>query len=132
MFKKGSKLYSILFNKCPKCHNGDFMAEKNILKLNKAFKMNESCSHCGLKYMMEPSFFYGAMYVNYSLTVGLSIATFVLGTLFFNLTMLETFIPIVIVLLVTAPLTIRLSRIIWINIFVKYDRKNLTSKEIDQ
>ncbi len=76
--------------------------------------------------MMEPSFFYGAMYVNYTLTVGLSIATFVIGTLFFNLTMLETFIPIVIVLLITAPLTIRLSRIIWINIFVKYDRNSTT------
>ena len=76
MIKKGTKLYSILFNKCPQCHEGDFMAEKNMFKLNKAFKMNEKCSKCGLKYMMEPSFFYGAMYVNYGLTVGLSIITF--------------------------------------------------------
>lgn len=132
MFKKGRKLYSIVFNKCPRCHKGEFMAEKNIFKLNKAFKMNEKCSHCDLKYMMEPSFFYGAMYVNYSLTVGLAIATFTIGTLFFNMKMLDTFIPIVIVLLITAPLTIRLSRIIWINIFVKYDKYFNSSKKIDQ
>jgi len=129
MFKKGSKLYSILFNKCPKCHEGDFMKEKNILKLNKAFDMNETCSNCGLKYSMEPSFFYGAMYVNYGLTVGVGIVTFIISTLFFDLNFLETFIPIVIMLLLTAPITIRLSRIIWINIFVNYDLK---SKNINQ
>ncbi|SFS59471.1 DUF983 domain-containing protein [Lutibacter maritimus] len=127
MFKKGTKLYSILHNKCPKCHEGDFMKEKNIFKLQNAFKMHESCSNCGLKYMMEPSFFYGAMYVNYGLTVGLAIATFAISVLFFNLTLLESFIPIVIVLLLTTPITIRLSRIIWINIFVHFD-KNATKR----
>lgn len=131
MFKKGSKLYSILFNKCPKCHEGDFMKEKNIFKLHKAFDMNETCSNCGLKYTMEPSFFYGAMYVNYGLTVGVGIVTFAIATLFFDLNFLQTFIPIVIMLLLTAPITIRLSRIIWINIFVNYDSNAKNIKETD-
>lgn len=122
MIAKGTKLYSILFNKCPRCHEGDFMTEPNMLKLNKAFKMNESCDRCGLKYMMEPSFFYGAMYVNYSLTVGIAIITFIVAVLGFDLTLLESFIPILIMLIITAPLTIRWSRIIWINFFVKYDK----------
>lgn len=121
MIKKGTKLYSILYNKCPKCQEGDFMKEKNIFKLHKAFQMHENCSNCGFKYMMEPSFFYGAMYVNYGLTVGVSIITFIIATLVFNLSLLESFIPIVIVLLITAPVTIRLSRIVWINLFVKYN-----------
>jgi len=123
MFKKGTKLYSILFNKCPKCHDGDFMQEKNIFKLHKAFKMHEKCSECNFKYMMEPSFFYGAMYVNYGLTVGIGIITFTLVTLLFNFSLLESFAPIVVMLVLTAPVTIRLSRIIWINIFVKYNPK---------
>lgn len=121
MIKKGTKLYSILYNKCPKCQEGDFMKEKNIFKLHKAFQMHENCSNCGFKYMMEPSFFYGAMYVNYGLTVGVSIITFIIATLVFNLSLLESFIPIVILLLITAPATIRLSRIVWINLFVKYN-----------
>jgi uncharacterized protein (DUF983 family) len=132
MFKKGSKLYSILFNKCPKCHEGDFMKEKNMFKLQKAFQMHEKCSNCGLKYMMEPSFFYGAMYVNYSLTVGISIITFVIATMFFNFSLLESFIPIVVVLVLTSPISIRLSRVIWINLFVKFDPSKLKSKKIDQ
>jgi uncharacterized protein (DUF983 family) len=121
MFKKGTKLYSVLFNKCPKCQEGDFMVEKNLFKLTKAFKMHENCPSCNFKYMMEPSFFYGAMYINYALTVGLAIATFIISALVFNLSLLKSFIPIVAVLVLTAPFTIRLSRIIWINIFVSYD-----------
>lgn len=121
MFKKGTKLYSILFNKCPRCHEGGFMEEKNIFKLRKSFKMNEKCSKCGLKYMMEPSFYYGAMYVTYGLTVGVSIVTFIIATLVFNLSLLESFIPIVIILILTAPISLRFSRIIWVNIFVNYD-----------
>ena len=120
MLKKGTKFYSILFNKCPKCHEGDFMEEKNILKLHKAFQMHSNCSNCNFKYTMEPSFFYGAMYINYTLTVGLSILTFLIATLLFDLSLLESFIPIVVVLILTAPITIRLSRIIWINLFVSY------------
>lgn len=123
MIKKGTKLYSIFFNKCPKCHEGEFMQENNMYKLEKAFKMNEYCSKCGLKYMMEPSFFYGAMYVSYGLTVGLAIITFIISTLIFNTTMLGSFIPIIAVLLISAPLTTRLSRIIWINLFVRYEPK---------
>ncbi|PKP11162.1 MAG: DUF983 domain-containing protein [Bacteroidetes bacterium HGW-Bacteroidetes-3] len=132
MFKKGSKLYSILFNKCPRCHEGDFMKEKNMFKLNKAFQMNDHCSVCGLKYMMEPSFFYGAMYVNYGLTVGISIVTFLIAVLFFNLSLVESFIPIVIALILTAPVSIRFSRIIWINLFVKYKPKSTKVKENEQ
>jgi hypothetical protein len=35
--------------------------------------------------------------------------------------LIESFIPIVIVLLCSAPLSIRFSRIIWINFFIKYN-----------
>ncbi len=121
MIKKGTKLYSILFNKCPRCHEGDFMVENNVFKLNKAFKMHENCSVCGLKYMIEPSFFYGAMYVNYGLTVALAIITFIISTVGFNLTLVQSFIPIVTVLIITAPFTLRFSRIIWINLFVGFN-----------
>ncbi len=78
--------------------------------------------------MMEPSFFYGAMYVNYALTVGISIFTFIISTMLFKLSFVESFIPIVVVLILSAPISIRLSRIIWINLFVKYS-PNTTKNE---
>lgn len=124
MFKKGSKLYSILFNKCPKCHEGDFMKEKNMFKLHKAFKMKDHCDVCGLKYTIEPSFFYGAMYVNYALTVGIGIVTFVIASLVFKLKLIESILPIIAVLFITAPIALRFSRIIWINFFVHFDSES--------
>lgn len=122
MFKKGTKLYSIFNNKCPRCHEGDFFVEKSFLKFGRLLKIHEKCSNCGLKYSMEPSFYYGAMYVNYALTVGLSIITFLIAKLLFNFTLLHSFFAIVITLILLTPINMRLSRIIWINIFVKYQK----------
>ncbi|WP_405608924.1 DUF983 domain-containing protein [Polaribacter sp. Asnod1-A03] len=128
MFKKGTKLYSIFNAKCPKCHEGEFFEHKLTYNPSKVTKLHDNCPNCNLKYMMEPSFFYGAMYVNYGITVALSVATFVIGALFFNLTLLQSFAAIVIVLLVLAPINMRLSRIIWINMFVSYQEK-ITKKD---
>src|SRR6187431_447425 len=81
MLKKGSKLYSILTGTCPKCMNESMYVDKNPLHLGSVLKMNENCSHCGLKYQIEPSFFYGAMYVSYGLNVGVAIGTFIISYL---------------------------------------------------
>ena len=120
MFKKGTKIYSVFNNKCPRCSEGDFFVDSNPLHLKNVLKTNEYCSHCKLKYLIEPSFFYGAMYVSYGLTVGASIMTFIiLYALGFNL--IEVFIGIIIVLVLLTPFTLRLARLIYINIFIHYD-----------
>jgi uncharacterized protein (DUF983 family) len=78
MFKKGTKIYSIINNKCPKCNEGNFFEDNNPLHLKKVMKMGTNCTNCEFKYGIEPSFFYGAMYVSYALTVGISIVTFII------------------------------------------------------
>lgn len=122
MFGKGSKLYSIFKNKCPRCHEGEFFKHPVSLNFKKITKLHDNCSHCDLKYMMEPSFFFGAMYVNYGLSVALFVGIFIIAKVFIGLTILQSFISIVIVSLLLTPITLRLSRIIWINIFVGYDK----------
>lgn len=129
MFKKGTKLYSIANNKCPRCHEGDFFEEKSFLKFKKLTKLNETCSNCGLKYMMEPSFFYGAMYVNYALTVAIAIASFVTSKFIIGLSLNVSFLSIAGSLIVFTPITIRLARILWINFFVNYDNKYAKKKK---
>jgi hypothetical protein len=57
--------------------------------------MNEKCSHCGLKYQIEPSFFYGAMYVSYGLNVAVGIAAFIISYLVFNSSLKFAFISII-------------------------------------
>ena len=94
MLKKGSKLNSILTGSCPKCQNESMYLDKNMLHLTKILKMNENCSHCGLKYQIEPSFFYGAMYVSYGLNVGIGIAAFIVSYVLLNASLKVAFISI--------------------------------------
>ncbi len=121
MFKKGNKLYSIFTGNCPRCRQESMYVENNPYHLGRLFKMHERCSHCGLKYKIEPSFFFGAMYVSYGLGVAFSVAAFVIAFLFIGTGLINTFIAIIVTLVVFMPVIIRLSRNIWINMFVKYD-----------
>ena len=129
---KGTKLYSILGQKCPKCHQGEFFDEKNPYKLNKIFNMPEKCEHCGQVYSLEPSFFYGAMYINYGLTVGIGVAVYIaMRVLGGEWPLHEYLIGIIAAIIVLAPLTFRLGRSIWINFFIKYDpEKSETNSEL--
>jgi len=119
MFKKGNKMYSVLHNKCPKCHEGDFFVNPGPFKFKNNLKIYEKCSNCNLKYMLEPSFFYGAMYVSYALTVALAIFIFVISYLL-GFGLITSFISIVVALILFLPITMRLSRILYINMFVHY------------
>lgn len=128
MFKKGSKLFSITKGKCPKCHEGDFFKHRFTFNPSKITKLHEHCSQCNLKYMMEPSFFYGAMYVNYGITVAISITVFVITKLFLEFNLLQSFLSVIIALIVLAPINLRLARILWINMFVSYEENSGSSK----
>ncbi len=121
MFKKGSKFYSIFKNKCPRCHEGDFFKHKTSFNYKKILKLHENCSSCGLKYMIEPSFFFGAMYVNYAIAVALFVGIFVIAKVFLGLSIIYSFIAILVISLVLTPVSLRLSRIIWINFFVDFE-----------
>ena len=121
MLKKGSKLNSILTGTCPKCQNESMYQDKNILHLGNVLKMNEKCSHCGLKYQIEPSFFYGAMYVSYGLNVATGIAAFIVSYLIFGATLKVAFISIIAAIIILFPFILRWSRNIYINMFVSYD-----------
>jgi hypothetical protein len=120
MLKKGSKLYSILTGSCPRCQKESMYLDNNLLHLSKILKMNDHCSHCGLKYQIEPSFFYGAMYVSYGLNVAIGIAAFVVAFVLFNASIGTAFVTIVLSIIVLYPLVMRLSRSIYINMFVSY------------
>ncbi|WP_299136512.1 DUF983 domain-containing protein [uncultured Tenacibaculum sp.] len=122
MFGKGSKLYSIFKSKCPQCHEGDFFKYRISINPKKITKLHDNCPNCNLKYMMEPSFFFGAMYINYGIAVALFVAIFIISKLFFGLSILQSFIAIIIVSFLLTPFSLRLSRIIWINLFVKYNK----------
>lgn len=132
MLKKGSKLNSILTGSCPKCQEESMYVDKNPYHLGSILKMYSDCSHCKLHYQMEPSFFYGAMYVSYAVGIAFAVAAFIISFVFFGSTLVTSFIAIVATMIVFLPIILRLSRNIWINIFVNYDenwKENIGKKK---
>ncbi|WP_299056440.1 DUF983 domain-containing protein [uncultured Polaribacter sp.] len=129
MLKKGTKLYSIINVKCPKCHEGEFFKHKFTFHPTKVTKLHDNCPKCNLKYMMEPSFYYGAMYVNYGIIVALFVAVFIIAKVILNLTIIQSFAGIIAASLILAPINLRLSRIIWINLFVTYEKDSTVKKK---
>lgn len=129
MLKKGSKLNSILTGSCPKCHEESMYLDQNPYNLGNIYKMHEKCSHCGTKYSIEPSFFYGAMYVSYGLGVAFAVAAFIVSFVFFESTLMTSFIAIVITLIVMMPVIMRLARNIWINMFISFDKNSKEHKK---
>jgi uncharacterized protein (DUF983 family) len=125
MLKKGSKLNSILTGTCPRCQNESMYINSNPFNMLTVLKMQEKCSHCGLRYQLEPSFFYGAMYVSYTLNVAIGIATFVISHVFFKLNLKISFGLIVGSIIVLYPLVLRWARNIYINMFISYDAKSI-------
>lgn len=133
---KGSKAYSIVTNTCPKCNEGAFFKTNNPYDLKNFDKLNEHCKYCGESFLREPGFYIGAMYVSYALSVAITVIAFVGFVILLNVDIyyvLAGLIPAIVLLL---PVLFRTARIIWINIFVKYDpekaalareKKNLVS-----
>ena len=128
MFSKGTKIYSMLTGKCPRCHEENMYVNNNPYILNQTMKMHDHCSNCGFKYELEPNFFFGAMFISYALAVMAGILIFLVAHFIVACRLRDTFIAICTGLILLMPITIRHSRNIYINIFVSYD-KNAGSKQ---
>lgn len=119
---KSEKLYSIFTGTCPVCHKGEMYVEKNPYKISKLMEMHDHCSNCGKKFKIEPSFFFGAMYVSYGVGVAIAVAAFIISYFVFGIGRNYSFLAIILTLAILFPLIVRISRNIWINFFVDYDK----------
>jgi len=125
---KGTKIYSIFTQTCPRCHEGSFFKKKSSYSSGFT-ELNKQCEVCGEDFAREPGFYFGAAYVSYALTVALWIALFVALSVFDAIGLISYdffedgvfyFILGILLLIILLPLLYRQSRIIWINLFVKY------------
>ena len=130
MLGKGTKLYSIVRMKCPRCQEGDFY-KGHPYKYSTMGRVKDYCSNCDLRYNIEPSFYHGSYYVVYALGVALFVTVWVLKLLFFPEVGPGVLLATILVSLVAlSPLFYALSKIIWINFFIKYDQSILDKKVV--
>lgn len=117
-----SKVGAIFGMKCPRCHQGDLF-ETGSFSFNKAFEMNEVCAGCGQKFMAEPGFYYGAMFISYGITGWLFLG--VVSALIWGagLSINAAFGILLVFAAIFYVYFFRISRAIWIHIVVRFDKK---------
>ena len=115
-----TKLYSVLKNKCPRCHQGNFFETNDPYDLKNFSRMNARCPLCNEDFQREPGYYFGATYVSYGLTVGFGIALFVLFCVVFNFETIPFLLIFTALLILLLPLFYRFARLIWINLFVNF------------
>jgi hypothetical protein len=123
---KPNFLWSLVTMKCPRCRRGPMFENPSPWNLKKMMKMPVACPVCGQIYELEVGFWYGTGYVSYVLTVLFSVLSFAgwFLTIGFSLSDNRFFWWLganAVVLLFLQPWFMRLSRVIYLYIFVPYD-----------
>ena len=124
--KQRGLLSTVLGCYCPRCRQGKLFQYSISIRLKKNMKMNQSCTVCGQPTEIEVGFYYGTSYVSYTVTILLSVISFIAWYLTIGMSLDDNrfffwlgFNAILLILL--QPWLMRLSRSIWIAFFVKYD-----------
>ena len=123
---KRSKLAAMAEGRCPQCREGK-MFKYPFWRVDKFSEMNENCPVCGLRFEVEPGFWYGAMFVSYANTIALlGVMGVTVFYVFHDPPVMYYIVPITILSLITVPFNFRISRAIFLHLFgfVKYKPMN--------
>ena len=120
--------------KCPNCRKGNMFTTKGIFPLGRLLEMPDKCEVCGQKMELEVGFYYGTGYVSYALTVALLGLCFVAYWIIFGLSYLDNSIffalgTSVFIALIMQPWLMRISRVLYLNMFVKYGKGSTMKSE---
>lgn len=135
---KPNYLWSLLTLRCPRCRRGDMFKNKNPYKrlsLSHIIDMYEDCPVCHQKFHLEPGFWFGTVYVSYGVMVIISAISFMAWWFIVGISADDNrvFYWIVfngVLLLFLQPWVMRISRLIFLSFFVKYNENYQKEKGI--
>lgn len=122
ILKKESKRYSIFHLKCARCHEGETF-ETGSWAFVRPFDMLQRCPKCDLNYFPEPGFYYGSMFISYGWTAWFCLLFVAFFHWFLEYSQTVAFSLLTVFLVVNFVYIFRISRLMWLNIQVKYDPK---------
>jgi hypothetical protein len=130
--KTPNLLLSIVECKCPHCRKGDMFKKSNPYLLKSTLEMNEHCPVCGLNFEPEIGFYFGTGYVSYGLCIAFTVASFLASLFLFGLSIKDNSLfywlgGTVVSLILLQPALMRLSRVIWLSFFTKYEHTEMAS-----
>ena len=132
--EKRNYLLALLNHKCPHCRHGNMFKDKSSYHLKTFMIMHDNCPVCEQKMEIEEGFYIGTGYVSYALTVAFSVSTFVAWCVLIGISVNDNRVfwwlgTNALLLLLVQPYFMRLSRVIWLSFFVKYDANFKVVKE---
>jgi hypothetical protein len=116
---KKNKIAAIAAMKCPRCREGNMFYAPITQGI---YKMNKECPVCKQPFELEPGFYWGAMYVGYGLSGGYMLSTVGAMLLLLNWSVEAAFAVSILGGIIIFPFIARLARVIWLNIYVGYDK----------
>lgn len=119
--KKPSYIGAMLGLKCPRCRQGKLFTSQNPFNIKKITDMPSECPVCHQDYSIEPGFYFGASYVSYAFNVAWLVPLFLLVRFVLGFEFKVFVITMFVMLPILTPILSRLSRALWLSIFVKYD-----------
>jgi len=113
---------SVVFQKCPRCRQGNLFHRPGLFVYLQPLSMPEHCSNCGQKFEIEPGFWIGSLWASYPIVVAIE-TPFLMFALFAD-TARETwfyFGGMVLAFAFLFPLMLRLGRSIWAHLFIRFN-----------
>ena len=120
--KTPSIYHSIFTLKCPRCRKGNLFIKKGMIVYTQMLDMEERCSHCNLKYELEPGFWLGSLWTSYPIVVLIELPFLITALLVDGTAMWLSFLGLVLAFFIAWPLMLRLGRSLWIHLNIRYDR----------
>ncbi len=112
-----SRLYGILFNKCPRCQQGNFFVTNSAFSRH-FDQMHEHCPHCGENFMPEPGFYWASMFVSYAFYTIYTLVTFFIVVQWLGVDLNYYLIGLIPTLILLTPYFFRMARRTWLAIFI--------------
>lgn len=113
-------LKSCLKMTCPQCRSTNLFITPGYFVYRSTFKMHETCSNCGLKFELEPGFWYGALWASYPLLILVEFPFLILALLGSWGNHWSPLVVMVLLFILLWTSFIRLGRSIWLHVWVKY------------
>lgn len=119
--------WSMFTFKCPRCRRGDMFTHKNPWKLKETLTMPKTCAECHQPFELEVGFWWGTSYISYGITVLMCMVSFVAWWLIVGISTEDNrffwWIGLnAIALILLQPWIMRFSRVVYLYIFVSYDK----------
>lgn len=112
------KIYSLLTLRCPNCGKAQLFTNPNLFNLRQIGDMPPQCPHCQQDFVIEPEFYYGAMFISYILTAFIMFGIMGIDILLSGYLYLSELMVYIAIVALGWTYWFRLSRAIWLTIYV--------------